>query len=162
MEIKSVVKNDRKNSLVCLLFKNSQLKCYKFHFSKGTFSDTVEFYDEIETDFKCRISSYGMKLNYLSDGQTIALSCINYGRNSTVQAKFFNKSLDVISKSYSQFSQCQNIYGHSIILYNSAYYIISDVVCDNYKRCYEPLESELSPIIITTTQNIEFFEEEEK
>ncbi len=103
-----------------------------------------------------------MKLNYLSDGQTIALSCINYGRNSTVHAKFFNKSLDVISKSYSQFSQCQNIYGHSIIQYNSTYYIISDVVCDNYKRCYEPLEGELSPIIITTTQNIEFFEVEEK
>ena len=102
-----------------------------------------------------------MKLNYLRDGQTITLSCINYGRNSTVHAKFFNKSLDVISKSYSQFSQCQNIYGHSIIQYNSTYYIISDVVCDNYKRCYEPLEGELSPIIITTTQNIEFFEEEE-
>ena len=163
-QIQSVVKNNRKNSLVCLLFTNNDLKCYKFRYVYSLLSDTVEFYGETSTNFNCRNSLYGMKLNYLADGQKITLSCIN--SYSTVQAKFFNSDLDLSSSTiFQQFTQCTSIYGHSIIQNNnSTYYIISDVICDNYKRCYEPLVGDLSPIIIiTTTQKVENeFEEEEK
>jgi len=162
-QIQSVAKSDRKKSLVCLLFTSGDLKCYKFHYEKGTFSDTVEFYDQISTNFNCRNYQYAMKFNYLADGQKITLSCIN--SIATVQAKFFNSDLNLINtNTYQQFTQCSSIYGHSIIQYNYNYYIISDVKCDNYKRCYEPLEGELSPIeIIYTTQKIEYpVEEQEK
>ena len=103
-----------------------------------------------------------MKLNFLASGDKIVLSCIN--SKATVQAKFFNSNLNLInSNTYQQFAQCSSIYGHSIIQYNTDYYVISDVKCDNYKRCYEPLEGELSPIeIIYTTQKVEYFVKEEE
>ena len=139
------------------------LICYKFHFIDGFFSDTVEFYDGIDTGFKCRIASYAMKLNFLSDGKKISISCLYLQANTTVQAKFFDEELGLIEKLYTQFAKCKSIYGHSIIQYNNSFYIISDVVCDNYKRCYEPLEEELSPIIIIpTTEKVEYAIEEEK
>ena len=88
-----------------------------------------------------------MKLDYLDDGNIISLSCIN--SNSTVQAIFFNNNLDLIdSITHTQFTQCESIYGHSIIKSNSFYYVISDVMCENYKRCYEPLDGNLSLIEI--------------
>ena len=61
-QIKSVAKNDRKSSLVCILFANSKLNCTKFHFIDGLVSDTVEFYDEETIFSNCRIASYSMKL----------------------------------------------------------------------------------------------------
>ena len=152
-QIQSVPHDNLKSSLVCLLYTNSKINCYKFHFVYSYLSDTVEFYSETQTNLNCKNALYSMKLNYLADGQNIVLSCIN--SESTVQAKFFNQDLNLKSSyTYTQFSQCQNIYGHSIVNYNSEYYIVSDVVCDNYKRCYEPLEGELSPIIIITTTQI--------
>lgn len=45
-QIQSVVKDDRRNALVCLLYINGNLICYKFHFVQNTFSDDVEFYSE--------------------------------------------------------------------------------------------------------------------
>ncbi len=86
-KIQTVVRSDRKISLVCLLFRNGDLKCYKFHYKKGTLSDTVEFYDQTSTNFNCRNSQYAMKLNFLASGDKIVLSCIN--SKATVQAKFF-------------------------------------------------------------------------
>ena len=161
--IKTVVKSDMKTSLVCILLSTGKLECYKFHFVYGTITDTIEFYDKYEPNFSCRISTYSMKLNYLADGKKISLSCIYIGSKTTVQAKMFDENLNSIEKSYTQFTNCQTIYGHSIVQSDSEYYIVSDVICGNYKRCYEPLEGELSPIIIIiTTQIIENDEEEEK
>ena len=101
-----------------------------------------------------------MKLTYLINAQKIVLSCLD--PYSTVKANFFNDNLNSLD-SYQQFTQCSSIYGHSIILYNSDYYVISDVICGNYKRCYEPLIGELGPILIDTTQNlVPIVEEEEK
>ena len=146
-QIQSVVRDDRKNALVCLLFINGDLNCYKFHFVKNTFYDDVEFYSEKLINFICRNTLYGLKLDYLDDGNIISLSCIN--SNSTVQAIFFNNNLDLIdSITHTQFTQCESIYGHSIIQSNSFYYVISDVMCENYKRCYEPLDGNLSLIEI--------------
>ena len=146
-QIQSVCTDDRRYSLVCLLYTNGGLNCYKFHFKLNTFNDDVDFYSETSTNFNCRISLYGMKLNYLGDGQKISLSCINPG--STVQAIFFNNNLDLIdSITHTQFTQCSSIYGHSIIQKDSLYYVISDALCRCYKRCYEPLDSELSAINI--------------
>ena len=132
-QIQSVCSEDRRLSLVCLLFTSGGLNCYKFHFVLNTFNDDVEFYSETSTNFNCRNSLYGMKLNYLGDGEKISLSCINSG--STVLAKFFNKNLDLIdSSTHTQFTQCASIYGHSIILKGFDYYVISDAFCIYKKR----------------------------
>ena len=83
-------------------------------------------------------------MDYLADGQTISLSCIN--QDSLIKSQFFDANFDSLN-SYEQFYQCTSItsiYGHSIIQLETNYYVISDVICDDYKRCYEPLESELS------------------
>ena len=59
-------------------------------------------------------------------------------------------NLDLIdSDMHTQFTQCESIYGHSIIEKNSLYYVISDAICENYKISYEPLDGDLSPIEIT-------------
>ena len=61
--------------------------------------------------------------------------------------------------SYNQFSQCESIYGHSIVYSKNdlSFYIVSDVICQNYKRYYEPLAGDLSEIEIEidSTQIIE-------
>ena len=59
--------------------------------------------------------------------------------------------------SYNQFSQCESIYGHSIVYSKNdlSFYIVSDVICQNYKRYYEPLVGDLSEIEIESTQIIE-------
>lgn len=160
-QIKSVINNDGNNALVCCLFTNNKISCYKFHFVYGYISDTVEFYDERSLEFNCQNVLYGMKLDYSPIGQKIYLSCIS--GISTVKARFFDKELNLIdSDIYEQFTQCSSIYGHSIV-YNSVYYVISDVICDNYKRNYELLDGELSPIvIITTTQKVEYLDEKEE
>ena len=90
-----------------------------------------------------------MKLNYLADISKISLSCIN--SESTVQAVMFDDSFNK-GTSISQFTQCQTIYGHSIVNYKtqSAYYIVSDVICDNIKHSYEPLDGPLSEIVEDT------------
>ena len=156
VQIKSASKEDRKNSLVCLLFSNGNLKCYKFRYIYDFWVDTVEFYGEIDTNFNCKNAIYGMKLSYLADGETISLSCINSFSN--IQVKFFDKEFNSIN-SYTQFTQCdsiESVYGHSIIQLDSIIYVISDIKCDNYKRCYELLDGPLSSIeIIDNTQKIE-------
>ena len=153
-QIQSVSREDKKYSLVCLLFANHDLSCYKFHFESHWNGDDIVFSDKTTTDFYCRIQPYAMKLNYLGDGEKIILSCINSG--SIVQAWFFRSNLDSISSNAKrQFIQCSEIYGHSVIQYSSSYYVVSDVICERYKRCYEPLEGPLSPIIIIETTQIE-------
>ena len=160
-QIKSVINNDGNNALVCCLFTNNKISCYKFHFVYGYISDTVEFYGETSFEFNCQNVLYGMKLDYSPFGKKIYLSCIS--GISTVKARFFDKELNLIdSDIYEQFTQCSSIYGHSIV-YNSVYYVISDVICDNYKRSYELLDGELSPIvIIPTTQKEEYSVEKEE
>ena len=144
-QIQSVVRDDRKNALVCLLYTNGILICYKFHFVQNTFRDDVEFYSSKSINFNCRNTLYGMKLSYLDGGNIISLSCIN--SFSTVQAIFFNNNLDLIdSVIHTQFTQCSTIYGHSIVQSNSLFYVISDAICENYKRSYEPLDGDLSPL----------------
>ena len=115
--------------------------------------NTVEFYSLISTNLNCSNTLYGMKLNYLCYGQIISLSCIN--TISSVQVIFFDNNLDLINSNiHTQFTKCESIYGHSIIQNNSFYYIISDAICENNKRCYEPLDGELSPIEIINTSFI--------
>ena len=104
-----------------------------------------------------------MKMDYLADGQTISLSCIN--QDSLIKSQFFDANFDSLN-SYEQFYQCTSItsiYGHSIIQLEESYYIISDVICDDNKRCYELLDGELSTIeIIASTHIEENIIEEEK
>ena len=164
--LQTMVNNNKKYSLVCLLLTNNKINCYKFYFKNGFLgATTTEKFDEKnEFNFNCKNELYGMKLNYLADGEKIVLSCIN--SNSIIKAVFFNSNLEK-GDSYEQFSQCnsiKSIYGHSIIQLNSKYYIISDIICDNYKRSYELLNGDLSIItIITTTQQMEeIFEKEEE
>ena len=143
-KIQTVTSSDRKKSLVCLLFMDENLECYKFNYPQS-FWNNGEFYQHITTNFKCRNKEYGMKLNYLMDMITISLSCIN--PISTIQATFFDDDLTP-SESFEQFTNCTSIFGHSILKLktNSKYYAISDVICDNIKRSFEPLEGTLSPI----------------
>ena len=161
-QIQSVIKENRKYSLVCLLFTSGDLKCYKYRYIYGATSDDVGFVDEFSTNFNCKNVLYSMKINYLADGQTISLSCIN--QDSLIDAKFFDTDFNPLN-SYSQFYQCDSIisiYGHSIIQLGLNYYVISDIICDNYKRCYELLDGELSSIeIITSTQKEEYIIEDE-
>ena len=168
--IQSVVTNNRQNAFVCLLFTDKSLDCYKFHYEDGFWTDSASFYQNIKINFDCRsdLYGYGMKLNYLVNMQNIALSCIN--SNSTVQAMFFDDSLNFV-KSSEQFTDCDSIYGHSILYSKnySDYYVVSDVICNNIIRAFEPLIGTLSEIeiidIIPPTQKHEIFfefEEEEK
>ena len=146
VQIKSVSKADRKNSFVCLLFSNGYLQCHQFHFERE-FIDTREFYNPTSIFSNCKNAKYGLKLNYLSDGQTISLSCIN--SDSKIQVKLFNQNFEALNpvNGYTQFTQCatiESIYGHSIIKHDPNFYIISDMKCDNIKRCFEPVNGELS------------------
>ena len=160
-QIKSVVNSNGNNALICCLFTDGTISCHKFRFIDG-WIDTVEFYDGSSFNFNCQNVLYGMKLNYI--GQKISLSCIS--DTSTVKARFYDKELNLVNSDINeQFTQCSSIYGHSIVQYNYVYYVISDVICDNYKRVYELLDGELSSIVIittvTTTQKLELLEEEE-
>ena len=64
--------NERNKALVCLLFTNSNLNCYPFQYEDSFLPpDSATFKDEINTNFNCRNSIYGMKLNYLADTNKI-------------------------------------------------------------------------------------------
>ena len=157
-KLQSITNNNRDNSLICILFTDKSLNCYLFSYgSKGN------FYETINLNFNCRSELYGMKLNYLEEYQKISLSCID--DNATVQSNFFNDQFYSVS-SYKQFSECQSIYGLSVIYSNSKLNVISDVICDNITRIYEPLDGALSPFIeiieiIDPTVDLELSEEEE-
>ena len=158
-QIQAMTNSQRKYTLVCLLFTDHNLECYKFKFSSGILGN---FYSNIVTNFNCRNELYSMKLNYLADVGYIALSCIN--SIATVQAVFFDDDLESVN-SYQQFTECETIYGHSVISSknNSAFYVISNAICNNHKRCFEPLEGTLSPIeeidVITPTQKESYLSE---
>ena len=114
----------------------------------------MEFYGKSLVNSDCKNELYGMKLYYLADTQKIILSCIN--PISTVYAFFYGDDLNQIN-SYNQFSQCESIYGHSIVYSKNdlSFYIVSDVICQNYRRYYETLVGDLSEIEIESTQIIE-------
>ena len=162
-QIQVMTNSQRKYSLICILFTDQNLECYKFKFTSGLFGKG-NFYTNIKTNFNCRNELYSMKLNYLADVGYIALSCIN--SNATVQAVFFDDDLES-GNSFQQFTECESIYGHSVInsKNNSAFYVISDAICNNHKRCFEPLEGTLSPIeeidVISPTQKESFLSEQE-
>ena len=162
-QIQVMTNSQRKYSLICILFTDQNLECYKFKFTSGLFGKG-NFYTNIKTNFNCRNELYSMKLNYLADVGYIALSCIN--SNATVQAVFFDDDLES-GNSFQQFTECESIYGHSVInsKNNSAFYVISDAICNNHKRCFEPLEGTLSPIeeidVISQTQKESFLSEQE-
>ena len=104
--------------------------------------------NETHINLDYRNTLYGMKLNHLEYEEKTSPSCIN--SFSVVQVLFFDNNLDLIdSDMHTQFTQCESIYGHSIIEKNSLYYVISDAICENYKISYEPLDGDLSPIEIT-------------
>ena len=158
-QLQTVTNIGRKNALICLLHTDKKIACYNFYFKeeligivkKGNFDKLFEF------DFNCRNELYSIKLNYLVNEEKIILSCIN--DNSLVKSNFFNDNFQVIN-SYEQFSECESIYSHSIIPYNSSYYIISDVICNEFKRCFEPLSEVLNPLIIPVSPNSEYILEE--
>ena len=90
-QIQVETNSNMKNVLVCLLYTNKNLECNKFNYPGGFLGESGEFYQNIRTNFNCRNELYGMKLNYLPDIRTVALSCIN--PVSTVQAIFFDDDL---------------------------------------------------------------------
>ena len=157
ISIQSLTSNDRQTAFISLLFRNNQLFSIKFYFEYHFWtSNDVEFYGKSLVNSDCKNELYGMKLYYLADAQKIILSCIN--PISTVYAFFYGDDLNQIN-SYNQFSQCESIYGHSIVYSKNdlSFYIVSDVICQNYKRYYEPLAGDLSEIEIEidSTQIIE-------
>ena len=157
VQIQSVTKADKKISFVCLLFLNGNLECYQFHFERE-YLDTRDFYNPTGTIFKCKNSKYGLRLNYFDDGETLSLSCIN--NNNNIQVKLFNQYFQAKNpiNEYTQFTQCgsvESINSHSIIQHDSNYYIISDMKCDNLKRCFEPLNGDLSPNEIVDCNGLE-------
>ena len=153
-DIKTITNSNRRNSIVCLLFSNENLECHFFNYPKSIWK-SGHFYQCISTRFNCRNELYGLKLNHLYDVQTISLSCIN--PVATIQAILLDDGFNIIS-SNEQFNNCTSIYGHSVLKLksNSDFYVISDVICENVKMSFEPLEGNLSPIhiidIITPTQ----------
>ena len=62
-QLKVVATNNRKNALVCLLFTDQNLDCYKFRYTDGLLTDSASFYQSLSTNFNCRNELYGMKLN---------------------------------------------------------------------------------------------------
>ena len=157
ISIQSLTSNDRQTAFISLLFRNNQLFSIKFYFEYHFWtSNDVEFYGKSLVNSDCKNELYGMKLYYLADAQKIILSCIN--PISTVYAFFYGDDLNQIN-SYNQFSQCESIYGHSIVYSKNdlSFYIVSDVICQNDKRYYEPLVGDLSEIEIEidSTQIIE-------
>ena len=111
-QIKVITNNNRQKSLVCLLYVNSNLKCYKFHLLKGSIRKKAEFYQVLNTDFICRNALYGMKLDNLVSPENITLSCIN--NNTLVQTIIFDTDLGS-QTSIQQFDECETIYGHSVL-----------------------------------------------
>ena len=152
IQIQSIISDDKKNSLICLLSNEQKISYFKFYFEYGSFDFHHEIFStEVFVNFNCINTIYGMKLNYLTNINQIVLSCID--STSKVQALLF-KSNDLTElNTYEKFSQCDFMYGHSIInlKYNSTLYIISDVKCQNNKKCFEPLIDILPPSQIETT-----------
>ena len=144
-QIKVITNNNCQKSLVCLLYANSNLKCYKFHLLKGWARKKAEFYQELNTVFICRNALYGMKLDNLVSPENITLSCIN--NNALVQTIIFDTDLGS-QTSIQQFDECETIYGHSVLYSkkHSDYYVISDAVCNGIKKCFEPVNGEISRI----------------
>ena len=164
--IQTVPSISREYELICLLFTDENLECYKFKYTDGFWKDSGSFYQSFTTNFNCRNELYGMKLNYLSNSQNIALSCIN--SISTVQAMFFDNNLNILNTS-EQFTDCESIYGHSVIYSEnySDFYVVSDAVCQNITRSFENLKGSLSKIevidiIQPTEKDLLVFEEEEE
>ena len=158
-QIKAVTNNNRKEALVCLLYTNENLNCFKFHFLRGLIRKKSEFYQEIKTDFNCRNELYGMKLDFLVEPANIILSCI--GQNALVQAIIFDDELGSQGSIF-QFEECEAIFGQSMIYSksNSDYYIISDAVCNDNKKCFE--QSEFSPVQEEDIITEDHLEEKEK
>ena len=76
VQIQSVPREDKTYSLVCLLFYDNNIKCYKFHFVRESWyeSDIVEFIPTQNINFNCKNVNYGLKLNYLTGDEIISLS----------------------------------------------------------------------------------------
>ena len=89
VQVQSVAKDDRKNSYVCLLFSDGSLKCFQFYYNHNFLSYEVKLNELGDINFHCKNDINGLKLNYLADGETISLSCIN--SDSNIQVQLFNK-----------------------------------------------------------------------
>ena len=118
-----------------------------------------EFYQEINTDFNCRNELYGMKLDFLVEPAKIILSCID--QKALVQAIIFDDELSSQGSIF-QFGECEAIFGQSMIYSksHSDYYIISDALCNNNKKCFE--QSEFSPVQEEDIIREDHLEEKEK
>ena len=157
-QIKVISNYNKKESLVCILFSDGTLKYTTFYYPGGWLGDSGHFNSLVSNNFNCRNSLYGLKLNYITNNQTIVLSCID--NISKVQASFFNDEL-YIQNLYEQFTNFTSIYGHSVLIskLNFAYFVISDAICENIKRCFEPLEGALNPIqIINITSSFQILD----
>ena len=107
-----------------------------------------------------------MKLCYLIKYRyDIILSCIS--SNSKIQVAIFYANL-TNNNTYSQFEQCESIYGHNV-LYSTSYtnyYAISDAVCNGETSTFEKIQVEYfgTPVTEHAEQSIENyeFEKEEK
>ena len=163
LQIKTVKNSNQRFALVSLLLSTGEIYYYKYYFRYSWLYQSGTFYETQNTNFNCRTELYSMKLDKLYNNNNIILSCIN--QNAVVQALVFQDSLGSIN-TYSQFQSCNSIYGHNVVYFSqkSEYYVISDVLCDKYKRYFEPINGELSEIIeykppttvivIPTTENI--------
>ena len=153
--------NNRKEALVCLLYTNENLNCFKFHFLRELIRKKSEFYQEINTDFNCRNELYGMKLDFLVEPAKIILSCID--QKALVQAIIFDDELGSQGSIF-QFGECEAIFGQSMIYSksNSDYYIISDAVCNDNKKCFERMNGEFGPVQEEDIITGDHFEEKEK
>ena len=156
VQIKSITNNDKTHSLICLQLSEGRIDYATFYFKYYLIFGHEEIFSNIfSANITCRNNLSSMKLNYLLNTEKIVLSCID--SISTVKALTFDFDKFDELETYEKYSQCESIYDHSIInlKQNSTLYIISDVKCQNYKRPFEPLIGELTPIQIETTIVIE-------
>ena len=158
IQVKSIINNDRTYSLICFQLADGRINYATFYFEYKYiigFETHEEYFSEIfSTNLNCNNSLSGMKLNYLLNTSQIILSCID--SLSTIKALLFKFDDFEKLETYEKFSQCESMYDHSIINLNqnSTLYVISDVKCQNYKRCFEPLIGDLTPIKVDTTMYI--------
>ena len=141
--IKSDKTYDKDKVLVCFILSDMQAYCEKFYIYK----DSGDFYTKIIIKKKCRDKIYGMKVDYLNETKEVSFSCSD--SDGSIQVALFDRNLETPSSSLKQFTDCETIYGYSILYIsgNKDYYVISDVNCNGNQKPFVSLINGLGEII---------------
>ena len=138
-QIKSDTNGDMTISDVCYVTEEKIGRCTKFILDLDYYGSNYDygfayFDSKIYFSKNCRSDIYGMKVTYIFEQDKVLFSCSD--EDGSIQVYIFDDS-----KKYVKFSNCNSIYGYSIIYLESLadYYVTSDVICPDGKIPFDIL-----------------------